>query len=67
MAFFIQHALDHLSRERRRTLFVLSCIAAGVAAVVALRTLGLMIQTALVGNLQAANRGDVVIRVPAAV
>ncbi|MGD9101286.1 MAG: FtsX-like permease family protein, partial [Anaerolineae bacterium] len=51
-------------RERQRTLFVLFCIAAGVAAVVSLRTLGLMIEGALTGNMQAANRGDMVIRTP---
>jgi ABC-type lipoprotein release transport system permease subunit len=39
---FIRHAFLHLVREKQRTLFVLFCIAAGVAAVVALRTLVLL-------------------------
>jgi len=67
LTFFVRHAISHLSRERQRTLFVLFCIAAGVAIVVALRTLGLMIHTALMEDLQAANRGDMVIQVPSAV
>jgi putative ABC transport system permease protein len=64
LTFFLRHALIHLGRERQRTLFVLFCIAAGVAAVVSLRTLGLMIERTLTGDMQAANRGDMVIRTP---
>jgi ABC-type antimicrobial peptide transport system permease subunit len=53
-----------MNRNRQRTLFVLFCIAVGVAAVVSLRTLGLMIADALTGNLQAENRGDIVVSAP---
>ena len=63
-SFFLRYTAAQLTRNRRRTLFVLFCIAAGVAAVVSLRTLGLMIGDALTGNLQIANRGDIVLRVP---
>ena len=64
LQFFIRHALAHLRRERQRTLFVLFCIAAGVAAVVSLRTLGLMVSDALARDLQLANRGDIAIGMP---
>ena len=64
LLFFIHHAVVHLNRERQRTLFVLFCIAAGVASVVSLRTLGLMVTDALTRDLQASNRGDIAINVP---
>jgi ABC-type antimicrobial peptide transport system permease subunit len=64
LALFVRHAVAHLSRERQRTLFVLFCIAAGVAAVVSLRTLGLMVTDALDRDLQMANRGDIAIGMP---
>lgn len=59
--FFIRQAFLNMNRNRQRTLFVLFCIAVGVGAVVSLRSLGLMIGEALTGNLQAENRGDIVI------
>ena len=58
ISFFIKHSISNLLRNRQRTLFVLFCIAAGVAAIVSLRTLGLMIETALTDNLQSDLRGD---------
>ncbi len=64
LAFFVRHALSHLNRERQRTAFVLFCIAAGVAAVVALRSLGLMITDAMLGDVQAINRADIQIKMP---
>jgi ABC-type antimicrobial peptide transport system permease subunit len=67
LSLFIRHAYLHLIREKQRTLFVLFCIAAGVAAVVSLRTLGLMMQEALTGNLQAGNKGDLNISMPIAI
>ncbi len=64
LRFFLRHAIVHLSRERQRTIFVLFCIAAGVAAVVSLRTLGLLIGETLTRDLQRANRGDLAIGLP---
>ena len=64
LQFYLQHAIAHLRRERQRTLFVLFCIAAGVAAVVSLRTLGLMVSDALARDLQLAHRGDIAIGMP---
>ncbi|MCP4591235.1 MAG: hypothetical protein GY842_10845, partial [bacterium] len=52
LLFFIHHAIIHLNRDRQRTLFVLFCIAAGVASVVSMRTLGLMIADALTRDLR---------------
>lgn len=63
VSFFIRYALSNMDRNRQRTIFVLFCIAVGVAAVVSLRTLGMMIGDSLASNLQAANRGDMVIRI----
>jgi ABC-type antimicrobial peptide transport system permease subunit len=65
--FYLRYAAKHLLRERQRTLFVLFCIAAGVAAIVALRTLSQMMRDALTGDLQASNRGDLAVRMPMAV
>ncbi len=62
--FFIRQGWSNLTYNRQRTLFVLFSIAVGVAAVVSLRTLGLMIGDSLTRNLQADNRGDIVVRVP---
>ena len=63
-SFYLRLAWRNLSRNRQRTLFVLFCLAAGVAAVVSLRTLGLMIGEALLTNLQADNRGDIRLSAP---
>jgi putative ABC transport system permease protein len=57
--FYVQYALRTLYRERRWTIFALFSIAAGVAAVVALRTLGLAIGDSLVENARAGLQGDV--------
>lgn len=59
--FFIRQALLQMNRNRQRTLFVLFCIAAGVASVVALRNVGLMLGDALTGDFQAENQGDMVV------
>jgi ABC-type antimicrobial peptide transport system permease subunit len=62
--FFFRQALANMNRNRQRTLFVLFCIAVGVAAIVSLRTLGLMIGDSLTQNLQQDNRGDLAVTVP---
>lgn len=62
--FYLRLAWRNLSRNRQRTLFVLLCIAVGVAAVVSLRSVGLMIGDALLANLQADNRGDIRLSAP---
>ncbi len=65
--FYLRYALNHLNRERQRTAFVLFCIAAGVAAIVALRTLGNMMNDALTRDLRFSNRGDLAVRMPSSI
>lgn len=62
--FFIRQGWSNLTSNRQRSLFALFSIAVGVAAVVSLRTLGLMIGDSLTRNLQASNHGDMVVTVP---
>jgi ABC-type antimicrobial peptide transport system permease subunit len=57
--FYTRHSLNDLRVNRQRTLFALLCIAAGVAAIVSLQTLGVMIDDTLTGSLQESNRGDI--------
>ena len=64
LRFYLQQALANLRHNPQRTIFVLFCIAVGVAAVVSLRTVGLMIGEGLTQNLQADNRGDLVVGPP---
>jgi ABC-type antimicrobial peptide transport system permease subunit len=56
--FFINHSLRDLARNKSRSMFALFSIATGVAAVVALRSLGGMIGDELTLNLAEINRGD---------
>jgi len=57
--FFVVHSVRDMWRNRSRTLFALVCVATGVAAVVALRSLAFMIGDELTQNLAEINRGDV--------
>ncbi len=59
LAFYFSHSWNDLKVGGRRTLFALLCVAAGVAAVVSLQSLGAMIEGSLTGNLQELNRGDI--------
>ncbi len=59
LRFYIRHSLNDLRVNKQRTLFALLCIAAGVAAIVSLQTLGVMIEDTLTGSLQESNRGDI--------
>ena len=58
LRFYTRHSLNDLRVNGQRTIFALLCIAAGVAAIVSLQTLGVMIEDTLTGSLQEANRGD---------
>ena len=64
LRFYLRHSLNDLRVGGRLTFFALLSIAAGVAAVVSLQTLGLMIGDTLVSNLQESNRGDISLRLP---
>jgi putative ABC transport system permease protein len=56
--FYLTHSINDLIVNGQRTLFGLFCIAAGVAAIVGLLTLGVMVEDTLTGSLQESNRGD---------
>lgn len=57
--FYFSHSFNDLRVNRQLSFFALLSIAAGVAAIVSLQTLGIMITDTLTGNLQATNRGDI--------
>ncbi len=59
LKFYIQHALRDMARNGRRTAFALFCVAAGVAAIVSLRSLSLMIGDSLAANIAEVNHGDI--------
>jgi predicted lysophospholipase L1 biosynthesis ABC-type transport system permease subunit len=57
--FYLRYAARNLYRSRRWTVFAVFCIASGVAAVVALRSLGLAIGDSLVENVRTQLHGDI--------
>jgi len=59
LLFWLRYGVRSLLRSGRRAVFALTCIAIGVAAVVALQIATLTVQSALVSNVKAANGGDV--------
>ncbi len=59
LRFYFRHSLNDMRVNGQRTLFALLCIAAGVAAIVSLQTLGVMIEDTLTGSLQESNKGDI--------
>ena len=56
---YFKHAFTDLRANGQRSIFALLCIAAGVAAIVSLQTLGAMIDSTLTGSLRESNRGDI--------
>lgn len=61
LLFYLRYAFRNLRRSGRWSTFAIFCIAAGVATVVALRSLGLAIADSLVENVRASNHGDITI------
>lgn len=59
--FYLQYAFRNLWRSRRWSTFALFSVAAGVATVVALRSLGLAIGDSLTGNVRGSLHGDIVL------
>ena len=57
--FYLNYAFRNLRRSGRWSTFGIFSIAAGVATVVALRSLGLAIGDSLIDNVRASNHGDV--------
>ncbi len=59
VAFYLRYAFRNLWRSRRWSTFALFSVAAGVATVVALRSLGLAIGDSLTSNVRSSNHGDI--------
>jgi ABC-type antimicrobial peptide transport system permease subunit len=57
--FYLRYAFRNLWRSRRWSTFALFSVAAGVATVVALRSLGLAIGDSLTGNVRSSIHGDI--------
>jgi putative ABC transport system permease protein len=57
--FYFKHAANNLRHSGHWTTFAVFCVAAGVATVVALRSLGLAINDSLISNLRQLNHGDI--------
>ncbi len=62
MIFYFRYAWHNIARGGRWTTLAIFCIAAGVATVVALRSLGLSIGDSLIDNVRVTNKGDISIR-----
>jgi len=60
--FYTTYAWRNIRRGGRWTTLAIFCIAAGVATVVALRSLGLAIGDSLVNNVRVDNKGDILLR-----
>ncbi len=61
LLFYLRYAFRNLRRNTRWSVFAIFCIAAGVATVVALRSLGLAIADSLIDNVRVSNHGDITI------
>jgi ABC-type antimicrobial peptide transport system permease subunit len=61
LTFYLRYAAQNLWRSGHWTVFAAFCIAAGVATVVALRSLGLAIGDSLIANIREVNHGDITI------
>ncbi|MBZ0297361.1 MAG: ABC transporter permease, partial [Anaerolineae bacterium] len=60
--FYVQYAARNLWRNRRWSSFAIFSIAAGVATIVALRSLGLAIGDSLTSNIRSSNHGDITLQ-----
>lgn len=59
LIFYLQYASRNLWRNRRWSAFAMFSVAAGVATMVALRSLGLGIGDSLTSNVRSSNHGDI--------
>ncbi len=62
LRFYLVYALRNIQRGGRWTALAILCITAGVATVVALRSLGLAIGDTLINNMRVETKGDMLIR-----
>ena len=65
LLFYLRYAGRNLRRERSWAAFSIFAVAAGVAAIVALRALGLSIGDSLIDNVRSSNHGDISISISA--
>jgi ABC-type antimicrobial peptide transport system permease subunit len=63
LLFYLGYALRNLWRSRRWSGFAIFSVAAGVATMVAFRSLGLSIGDSLVGDVRNSNKGDITVTV----
>ncbi len=63
LLFYLGYALRNLWRSRRWSAFAIFSVAAGVATMVAFRSLGLSIGDSLVGDVRNSNKGDITISI----
>ena len=61
LRFYLVYALRNIQRGGRWTMLAILCITAGVATVVALRSLGLAIGDTLINNMRVETKGDMLI------
>src|SRR5579872_5688777 len=64
--FYSRYALRSFLRSGGRAVFATFCVAAGVAAIVALQLVSANLRASITGNAQRLNRGDVSITAPVA-
>ena len=62
LRFYLVYALRNIQRGGRWMMLAILCITAGVATVVALRSLGLAIGDTLINNMRVETKGDLLIR-----
>ena len=62
LRFYFMYALRNIRRGGRWTALAILCVTAGVATVVALRSLGLAVGDTLTGNVRIEVKGDLLIR-----
>ena len=62
LKFYFMYALRNIQRGGRWTTLAVLCITAGVATVVALRSLGLAVGDTLINNVRIETKGDMLIR-----
>ena len=62
LRFYLVYALRNIQRGGRWTMLAILCVTAGVATVVALRSLGLAIGDTLINNMRVETKGDMLIR-----
>ena len=61
--FYLKHSIRSLGRERRRSVFAIFAIAAGVAAIVGLQSLALSVDDTVTNDIRTTHQADIVVSV----